>query len=80
MLQDGVSHRCACVKLSAKGGGIASFWGTANLREKVSRNMEYRGDGIALLHHMGPLSAQECHLSPGFTSKGRNHPISPHRG
>ena len=31
-LQNGVSHRCACVELSAKKeGGIASFWGSANL-------------------------------------------------
>ena len=30
MLQNGVSHRCAYVKLSAK-GGIAPFWGSAEL-------------------------------------------------
>ena len=30
MLQNRVSHRCACVKLSTK-GGIAPFWGSANL-------------------------------------------------
>ena len=30
MLQNGVSHRCAGVTLSTK-GGIAPFWGGANL-------------------------------------------------
>ena len=29
-LQNGVSHRRACLKLSTK-GGIAPFWGSANL-------------------------------------------------
>ena len=33
-LQNGVSHGCACVKLSTKGGGIAPFWGSANLPYK----------------------------------------------
>ena len=30
-LQNGVSHRCACVKQSTKRGGIAPFWGRAGL-------------------------------------------------
>ena len=55
MLQNGVSHRCACVKLIAK-GGIAPFWGSANLPEKVSRDMGYRSDSIAVSREMGPLS------------------------
>ena len=33
-MQNGVSHRCACVKLSAKGWGIATLLGIANLPEK----------------------------------------------
>ena len=36
-----VSHRCACVSLSAK-GGIAPFWGSADLPEQVSRDIGYR--------------------------------------
>ena len=41
MLQNGVSHRCACVKLGAK-GGIAPLWGGASFPEKVSCDMGYR--------------------------------------
>ena len=40
---DGVSHRCACVKLRTRGGGcIAPFWGSANLPQKVSRDVGCR--------------------------------------
>ena len=39
-MQNGVSRRCACLKLSTKkAGGIEPFRGTAALPEKVSRNM-----------------------------------------
>ena len=55
MLQSGVSHRCACVKLSTK-GGVAPFWGSANLPERVSRDMGHRSDSIAISRDMGPLS------------------------
>ena len=55
MLQNGVSRRCACVKISTKGGGFAPFWGAANLSEKVSRDMGYRSDSIAISRDMGPL-------------------------
>ena len=34
MLQNGVLHRCACVKISTKGVILATFWGAANLPEK----------------------------------------------
>ena len=34
MLQNRVSHRCACVKLSTETWGITPFWGNANLPEK----------------------------------------------
>ena len=51
----GVSHRCVCVKLSTK-GGIAPFLGSANLPYKVSRDMGYRSDSIAVSRDMGPLS------------------------
>ena len=37
-LQNGVSHRCACVNLSTKGGGLAPLWGIAGMAEKVSRD------------------------------------------
>ena len=56
MLKNGVSHRCTCVKLSTKGGGIAPFWGSANLPEKVSRDMGYRSNSIAVSRDLGPLS------------------------
>ena len=56
MSQNGVSHRCACVKLGAKGGGSHHFGGAANLPEEVSRDLGYYSDSIAISHDMGPLS------------------------
>ena len=58
MLQNGVSHRCACVKLSTK-GGIAPFRGSAKLPEKVSCDMGYYSDSIAISRDMGPLSLKK---------------------
>ena len=59
MLQNGVSHRCACVKLSTKGGGVSHHsGGVLTLPEKVSRDMGYRSDSIAVSRNMGPLSLQ----------------------
>ena len=46
---NGVSYRRACVRLSAR--GVAG-----NLPLKVSRNIGYRSDGIAISCDMGPLS------------------------
>ena len=57
MLQNGVSHRCECVKLSAR-GRLAPFWAAANLPDKVLRDMGYRIDSIAISHDMRPLSQQ----------------------
>ena len=48
MLQNGVSHRCACVKLGTNVGASHHFRGISNLPEKVSRDVGYRSD-------MGPL-------------------------
>ena len=53
MLQNGVSHRCACVKLSAKGGVSHHCGGSAKFSEKVSRDMGYRSDSIAVSRDMG---------------------------
>ena len=38
-----VWHGCACVKISTRrgGGGIAPFWGSANLPETVLRDVGY---------------------------------------
>ena len=52
-----VSHRCACLKLSTKAGGIAPFWRTANFTEKASRDIRYRSDSIAASRDTGPLSS-----------------------
>ena len=41
MLQNGVSHRCACVKLSTKGGGIAPFWGVLTSLIKLKSIARY---------------------------------------
>ena len=61
-LQNGVSHRCACVKLSTK-GGIAPFWGSANLLEKVSRDVGYRSDGMGS-QHPSPNVKTFCNFEP----------------
>ena len=49
-LQNEVSHRCACVKLSTK-GGYRTIRRSANY--KVSRHMGYRNDRIAILRDIG---------------------------
>ena len=67
-LQNGVSHRCACVKLISK-GGIAPFWESANLPQKVSRNMGYRSDSIAISRDTGPLSSVAPKALTGFSGK-----------
>ena len=51
----GIAQMCLC-QTKYQGGGIALFWGSANLPEKVSRDMGYRSDSIALSRDMGPLS------------------------
>ena len=39
-------------------GGIAPFWGSANLPDKVSSDMGYRRDSIAISRDMGTLSSK----------------------
>ena len=51
----GIAQTCLC-ETKYQGGGIAPFWGSANLLEKVSRDMGYRSDSIAISRDMGPLS------------------------
>ena len=51
-----------------EGGCIAPFWGSA-LPEKVSRDMGYRSDSIAVSRDMGPLS-----LGPTLTLLGHFRP------
>ena len=61
-LANWVSHGCVCVNEVAR-GGIAPFWGAANLPEKVSRDMRYRSGyyySIAVSRDMGPLSGWRC--------------------
>ena len=43
------------MKLGAKGGGIAPFWGCAELPEEVSCDMGYRSDCVTISRNMGPL-------------------------
>ena len=57
MLQNGLSHWCACVKLSATRGGIAPSWGAANLLEEVSRDMGHRNDNLIISRDMGATKA-----------------------
>ena len=58
-LQNGVSHRCAFVKLSTKGGVLQKIGGTANLPYTVSRHVRVIW-GLTISRRnsrdMGPLS------------------------
>ena len=62
MLQNRVSHRCACVKLSARGAGKAPSWGAANLPKNVLCDMGYRNDSIAISRDTGPLGELKVYL------------------
>ena len=53
-LQNGLSHRCACVRLSTKGGLPEHFGRSANLLERESRDMGYRSNSIATSRGMRP--------------------------
>ena len=57
MLQNGVSHKCACVELSAKGRYRTNFGRCANLPKKGSCDLGYRSDTIAISRDTGPLSS-----------------------
>ena len=48
---------CLCETKYQGGGGLAPFWGSAKPPEKVSRDMGYRSDSIAVSRDMGPLRA-----------------------
>ena len=48
------------MKLNTKGRGIAPSSGVRNLSEKVSCDMGYRSDSIAVLRDMGPLRLWEA--------------------
>ena len=51
----GIAEMCLC-ETKYPEGSIAPFWGSANLPAKVSRNMGYRSDSIAISRDMAPLS------------------------
>ena len=51
----GIAQMCLCKTKFQGGGGIAPFWGSPNLPEKLSRDMGYRSDSIAVSRDMGPL-------------------------
>ena len=53
----GIAQMCLC-ETKYQGGVIAPFAGSANLPEKVSRDMGYRSDSIAISRDMGPLCLQ----------------------
>ena len=63
----GIAQMCLC-ETKYQGGGIAPFQGSANLPEKVSRDMGYRSDSIAVSHDMGPLRSKRC--KGGVWSRG----------
>ena len=54
---------CLC-ETKCQEGGIAPFWGATHLPEKVSRDMGYRSDSIAISRDMGPLRSHRS--TPGF--------------
>ena len=60
----GIAQVCLC-DAKYQGGGIAPFWGAANIPQQVSRDMGYRSDSIAASGDMGPLSSKRL---PMFNS------------
>ena len=59
---------CLC-KIKYEGGGIAPFWGNANLPEKVSRDTGYRSDSIAISRDTGPLRIPQIALKEQLSEK-----------
>ena len=53
----GIAQRCLC-ETKCQGGGIAPFWGSATLLERVSRDVGYRSDSIAV--------SRDVYISPFF--------------
>ena len=53
-LQNGVSHRCACAKLSTK-RGYCTILGECWPPWKILHDMGYHSDSIAISRDMGPL-------------------------
>ena len=68
----GIAQMCLC-ETKYQGGGIAPLWGSAKFPEKVSRDMGYRSDSIAVSRDMGPLSIGGlwggCSSSPSRTDQ-----------
>ena len=60
----GIAQMCLC-EAKYQGGGIAPFWGATGLPEKVSRDIGYRSDSIAVSRDMGPLSS----FAPSFSER-----------
>ena len=50
----GIAQMCLC-KTKYPEGGIAPFWGSANLPKEVSRDTGYRSNSIVISCDMGPL-------------------------
>ena len=69
-LKNGVSHRCACVKLSTN-RGYRTILGDCWPPLKVSRDTGYRSDSIAISRDMGPLSPLPCPSFLYFFDKGK---------
>ena len=55
-----IAQMCLC-ESKYQGGGIAPFWGSAHLPEKVSRHMGYRSDSIAKIPRYGATKSPCAH-------------------
>ena len=64
-LQNGVSQRCACVKLSTK-GGIAPFWGRASIPLKVSRDMGPLSRKVGVATHAKQKLTSQTAITNGW--------------
>ena len=51
----GIAQMCLHETKYRGEGGVAPFWGSAHLPEKVSRDMGYRSGSIAISRDIGPL-------------------------
>ena len=54
----GIAQMCLSETQHQGGGGIAPFWGAANLHERVSRDTGYRSDSVAISRDVGSLGVQ----------------------
>ena len=72
LVQWGIAQMCLC-EAQCQEGSLAPFWGSAYLPGKLSRDIGYRSNNIAISRDMGPLRL--C-LEPMWKQRRQNRPSS----